>query len=77
MFADVERDESTDRRDGIECVQVEPLVLDCSPPELDQGVGARDLGLGEHTAEHTAFDELLDLGIDVLDARFDFAAKIP
>ena len=32
MFLDVERDESTDGSDGVESVQVEPLVLERSPP---------------------------------------------
>ena len=66
VFLDVERDESTDRSESVERVEVEPLVLENSPPRLDQGIGESDFGLRQDTPESTSVDEFADRGVDVL-----------
>ena len=60
MLVDIEVDELTERLDGVERVQVKPLMLQCSPPGLDQGVGERDLGLRDHAPESSGVDEFVN-----------------
>ena len=50
VLLDVELDEAPDLGDRVELVQEEPVVLEASPPCLDERVGEPDLGLREHAA---------------------------
>ncbi|MFV1959984.1 MAG: hypothetical protein ACC662_11305, partial [Planctomycetota bacterium] len=67
VLLDVERDEPSYPGDGVERVQEEPVVLQASPPGLDQGVREADLGLGQHAAQQTGRDHVIDGTIAVLD----------
>jgi len=66
MLLDVESYELLDRRDAIEGVQEEPLVLQCPPPRLDHRVREAQLGHGENTAKKTGFDQLVDVPVHIL-----------
>ena len=52
--------------DGVEGIEVEPLMLEGAPPRLDHRVRFGDLDLGEDAVE--AFGQEVDGGVDVLDA---------
>src|SRR5437867_768450 len=56
VFLDVERDEPPERRDGVERVEVEPLVLERSPPGLDHRVRESDLGHRKEASKDTRAD---------------------
>jgi hypothetical protein len=50
-------------------MQVEPAVLERAPPGFDHGIGIADLDLGEDAAQLSESKKVVDLLIDVLDAR--------
>src|SRR5208283_1329793 len=52
-----------------ERMQIEPAVLQRAPPGFDQGIGEADLDLGEDAAQLSKSKQVVDLLIDVLDAR--------
>lgn len=54
--------------DGVEGVEVEPLMLEGSPPRLDHRVRFGDLDLGENAVEAFGQEDSVDGGVDVLDA---------
>ena len=68
VFRYVERDESTDRSDSVERVEVKPLVFESSPPRLDQGIGEGDFGLRQNAPQSACVDEFVDCGVEVLHA---------
>ena len=67
VLVDVVFDQRLQRADRIERVQVEPLVLEDSPPRLDEGVGERDLGLGQKSPQESGLDQFVDGSVEVLD----------
>ena len=71
VLLNVERDEFLECRYGVELVQVEPLVLERSPPGLDHGIRERDFGLCQHAAKEARVDEVIELGVDVLDSGIE------
>ena len=44
VLLDIEPDETLQCTDGVETIQVQPLVLERSPPRLDEGVRVGDDG---------------------------------
>ena len=54
--------------DGIERVEIEPLVLERPPPRLDDRVGPGHLDLSEDASELGRVQQRIDRGVDVLDA---------
>ncbi len=68
VLAHIERNEFPHRVDGVEGVQVQPLVFEHSPPRLDQRVGVGDLGHGEKSLEETRIDQLIDGTVEVFDS---------
>jgi hypothetical protein len=68
VLLDVERDELPERREAVERVEVEPLVLERSPPGLDHRVRERDLGHRKEASKDTRVDEVIDSHVEVLDA---------
>ena len=68
MFVDGERDQSPDRGDAVQGVEEEPLVFQRAPPRFDQGVREVQFGEGQDPAQHARGDQVVDLGIHVLDA---------
>ena len=71
VLLDVERDESPDRADRIERVQIEPLMFEHAPPGLDERVGKRDLRHGQKPIQEAGLDQLIDRSIEVLDTSVD------
>ncbi len=69
VFADIEIDKPTERLDGVEGVQVEPLVLERSPPRLYHRVRECDFRLRQDTSEDAGVDELVDRRRSVLYTR--------
>ncbi len=53
VLFNIERDEVFDCGDRVERVQVQPLVLQCPPPSLDQGVREADLRESEDSSKQT------------------------
>jgi len=53
---DIERDEPSHGLDVIEGIEVEPLVLERSPPGLDQGVREAYIPQRQHTAQQAGDD---------------------
>ena len=60
MFADIEVDEAEEGAHRVERVQVEPLVLERSPPRLDHRVREGDLRLCQDSVEDAGVDEFID-----------------
>jgi hypothetical protein len=69
VFVDVERDQSTDGGEAVQRVEEEPLMLQGAPPRFDHGVRERQFREGQDPAQHSRGDQVVDLGIHVLDAR--------
>ncbi len=67
VLVHIERNQLLHRVDGVEGVQVQPLVFEHSPPRLDQRVGVGDFGHGEEPSENPRFDQLIDGTVEVLD----------
>ena len=66
------------RGEGIELMQVEPSVFQRTPPCFDHGIGKADLDLGEYAAQLSETKKVVDLVIDVLDARVgDHSGRTP
>jgi hypothetical protein len=69
VLLNVEFDELLKGSERVERMQIEPAVLQRPPPGFDQGIGIADLDLGEYTAQLSKTKKVLDLLIDILDAR--------
>ena len=69
VLLDVECDQFLKGSERVELMQVEPAVLEGTPPRFDQGIGEADLDLGEHPAQLSESKKVVDFLIDVLDAR--------
>lgn len=67
VFRDVERDESLKRRNRVERVEIEPLMLQRSPPGLNHGVREGDLDHRKESSRNARADEFIDLRVGVLD----------
>ncbi len=67
MLVDRECDQVPDGCNRVERVQVQPLVLEHSPPGLDQGVRECDFRLCKNALQHSGLDELVDRQVKVLD----------
>lgn len=64
--------------EGVERMQVEPAMLERPPPCFDHGIGIADLDLGEYAAQLSETKKVVDLVIDVLDARVgDHSGRTP
>src|SRR5712691_3463330 len=68
VFVDVERDQSTDGGDAVQRVEEEPVMFEGAPPRFDHGVRELQFGEGQDPAQHARGDQVVDLGIHVLDA---------
>jgi len=61
VLINVECHETPERGGTVERVQIEPLVLQRPPPDLDHGVGEPELGQGDDAEQHSGLDELVDI----------------
>ena len=68
VFVDVERDQATDGGEAIQRVKEEPLMFEGAPPRLDNGVRELQFRERQDPAQNSRGDQLVDLGIHVLDA---------
>ena len=68
MLLDIEADQFLHRADGVERVEVQPLVLEHPPPGFDQGIGIRDFRASQNAVEQPRMDEFIDRPVDVLGA---------
>ena len=57
------------RGDTVQRVEKEPLVFQGSSPRFDHGVRKLELREGQNPAQQSRGDEVVDLGIHILDAR--------
>ena len=69
VLLDVEFDQLLQGSETVERMQIEPAVLERAPPGFDQGIGIADLNLGKYAAQLSETKKVVDLLIDVLDAR--------
>ena len=69
VLLDVECDQLLKDSEAVEGMQVEPAMLERPPPCFDHGIGIADLDLGEYAAQLSETKKVVDLAIDVLDAR--------
>ena len=71
MLVDVEGDELPYRLDTIERVQIQPLVLQDSPPGLDQRIGEGDICHRQESSERAGLDQIVDVRVEVLDTAVE------
>jgi hypothetical protein len=78
VLLDVECDQLLKDSEAVEGMQVEPAMLERPPPCFDHGIGIADLDLGEYAAQLSETKKVVDLVIDVLDARVgDHSGRTP
>ena len=68
VLVHVESDQVLNRADGIERVQIQPLMLQRSPPRFDHRVGIRDIRHGEKPFQESGFNQFVDSAVMVLAA---------
>jgi hypothetical protein len=68
MLLDVESDETFDGGEGVEAVEVQPVVFEGAPPGFDHRIREGDFDLSEDAAEMSEAQECIDVAVDVLDA---------
>ena len=68
VFVNVEFHQSTDGGDGVQRVEEEPLMFEAAPPRFNHGVRELQLREGQDPAQHSRGDQVVDLGVHVLDA---------
>ena len=68
VLVHVEGDQVLNRADGIERVQIQPLMLQRTPPRFDHRVGIRDIRHGEKPCEESGINQFVDSAVMVLDA---------
>ena len=71
MLVDIEGNQVPHGGGRVERVQVQPLVLDHSPPGLDQRVRESDFRLCKNAFQQPGLDELVDRRVKVLDTTVD------
>jgi hypothetical protein len=54
--------------DGVERVQIQPLVLEHAPPGFDQKIRIRDFGASQNATKQPRMDEFIDNPVEVLSA---------
>ena len=60
VLVDIERHQLPDCGNRVEGVQIQPLVLEHSPPGLDQRVGECDFRLCKNAFQQSGLDDLVD-----------------
>jgi|GEM_PF-2777157 hypothetical protein len=68
VLVHVEGNQRLKRADGVERVQIQPLMLQRTPPRFDHRVGIRDLRHGEKPFQKSGFNQFVDSAVMVLDA---------
>ena len=68
VLVDIEPDQFLHGADGVERVQVQPLVLEHPPPGFDQGIGIGDFRASQNAMEQPRMDEFIDRPVEVLSA---------
>ncbi len=65
VLVHVEGDQRLKRADGVERVQVQPLMFQRTPPRFDHRVGIRDLGHREKPCEEPGINQFVDSAVMV------------